>query len=532
MSSLFAVCPAPFQKPKKKAIKKNGSRKPHGVSAETPLPTILDRFVTSSEGQQPHQHQASSDQPNVTKINSSEQAYHHHCNCCESSEYGATCGSVDSSHTSGYQTDDGTFEGKMLKRASRARPANLRMTAIRDYAPCCNEELAVRRGQRVKVLYKNNDWVYAVTKSGEAGYIPYSFVRPSRKYAGYQSEPEYCQGGGNAYQSGYDTDMPVTTRSGAGRRHGHGNRAQIGDVMPAYSVHTGFRGNVSPEVHTIQSHHSPVEHQKRSYVSGYTSAVEYPAGSGMEQRSSRHPRSAKSMHTLADHITSSHSPREHRPSERKPEIDSFDRNYLEELVVIHDFEAKEEDEVFIAKGEVIKVLNADDPFWLWIETTPGDQGFVPRSCCSLGNHPLLQSNAAARGRTMSSSSSRLPPPGPATGSRHTRRYYHHQDRSRVQSVARQARSQAKQRFHELARLRKDPQNPVLMEKEDIQRIGSKLIVLMDYTATQEDELNIQFAETVFADVLRQGGSDRIWAYCPRTDQCGFVPVSLVIPPVV
>ena len=274
----------------------------------------------------------------------------------------------------------------MLKRASRTRPANLRMTAIRDYTPCCNEELAVRRGQRVKVLYKNNDWVYAVTKSGEAGYIPYSFVRPSRKYAGYQSEPEYCQGGGNAYQSGYDTDMPVATRSGAGRRHGHGNRAQIGDVMPAYSVHTGFRGNVSPEVRVVQSNHSPVEHQKRSYISGYTSAVEYPGGSGMEQRSSRHPRSAKSMHTLVDsHMT--RSPREHRPSERKPEINSFDRSYLEELVVIHDFEAKEEDEVFIAKGEVVRVFNADDPFWLWIETTPGDQGFVPRSCCSLGNHP-------------------------------------------------------------------------------------------------------------------------------------------------
>ena len=155
---------------------------------------------------------------------------------------------------------------------------------------------------------------------------------------------------------------------------------------------------------------------------------------------------------------------------------------------------------------------------------------------SLSSHTctVLQSNAVARGRTLSSSSSRLPPSGPATGSRHTRRYYHQhqQDRSRVQSVARQARSQAKQRFHELARLRKDPQNPVLMEKEDIQKIGSKLIVLMDYTATQEDELNIQFAETVFADVLRQGGADRIWAYCPRTDQCGFVPVSLVIPPVV
>lgn len=71
-----------------------------------------------------------------------------------------------------------------------------------------------------------------------------------------------------------------------------------------------------------------------------------------------------------------------------------------------------------------------------------------------------------------------------------------------------------------------------MEKGEIQRVGSKLIVLMDYIATQKDEISIQFAETVYADVLKQAGADRIWAYCPRTEQCGYVPVSLVVPPVV
>ena len=281
----------------------------------------------------------------------------------------------------------------MLKRASRTKPANLRMTAIRDYSPCCDEELAVRRGQRVKVLYKNNDWVYAVTKSGEAGYIPYSFVRPSRKYAaGYQSEPEFFQGA-DAYQSGYETDMPLPSSrggGGGGRRYG-GIRAQVSDVVPMYSIHTGFRGNGSPDSRMVgQPHRSPADiHKQNSFMSGYTSAVEYPAGPGeMDQR--RHPRAAKSMHSILEsgHTSRSpRSPRDHRPMERKPEINSFNRSYLEELVVIHEFEAKEEDEVFIAKGEVIKVCNADDPFWLWVETTPGDEGFVPRSCCSLGNHP-------------------------------------------------------------------------------------------------------------------------------------------------
>ena len=71
-----------------------------------------------------------------------------------------------------------------------------------------------------------------------------------------------------------------------------------------------------------------------------------------------------------------------------------------------------------------------------------------------------------------------------------------------------------------------------MSKEEIKRIGSKLIVLMDYTATQDDELNIEFAEVLIADVLKQTGSERIWAYCPRLDTCGYVPISLVVPPVV
>lgn len=122
--------------------------------------------------------------------------------------------------------------------------------------------------------------------------------------------------------------------------------------------------------------------------------------------------------------------------------------------------------------------------------------------------------------------------GSAPSTRAPRRSYHQNQRAKAQLVARQARSQAKQRFHELARQRNNAQNPVLMDKEEIQRVGSKLIVLMDYTATQNDELDIQFAETVYADVLKQAGAERIWTYCPRSQQCGFVPVSLLVPPVV
>ncbi len=311
---------------------------------------------------------------------------HHHVSDHQSHPNSENCSSTsnDSQCTSGYLTDDGTFEGKMLHLATKSKPANLRMTAVKDYNPCCNEELVLRKGQRVKVLHKNNDWVYAVTKTGEAGYVPYNFVRPSRKYAGYQSEPEYAAET-DVYQSGYDTDMPVSDV----RRYG-GGRTHSDNMIPAYSIHTGYRN--PPTRYSRQEHgvrlgsagsggYSPPAGPPRTtqrFTSGYTSAVEYPATPDLR----RHPRPARSLHSIAD---TEFRGMDRRPSEGKPGMDSFTQEFLEELVVIHDFEAQEEDEAFINKGEKVKVMNADDPFWLWVETTTG-QGFVPRSCCSLGNH--------------------------------------------------------------------------------------------------------------------------------------------------
>ncbi len=360
---------------------------------------ILDHFVSTNISQQQLDKETKLGEKQDSPPVHNHHHHHHHPNCENDSQRSATsCNSGDShsTHTSGYQTDDGTFEGKMLHLATKSRPANIRMTAIKDYNPCCDEELVLRRGQRVKVLYKNNEWVYAMTKTGQTGYVPYSYVRPSRKYAGYQSEPEYMADT-DVYQSGYETDLPVSSVS---RRYG-GTRTQIADASsPPFNVRTGFRG--SPEsqqcnYHQQQRHQGYPSHQYNQqqqrhhsrlgsggssgggysppassvsrnppahFTSGYTSAVEYPVCNDTR----RH-------HPLR------------RPTEEKPEVDSFQRELLEELVVIHDFEANEEDEAFVSKGERVRVLNADDPFWLWVETTPGVQGFVPRSCCSLGNHP-------------------------------------------------------------------------------------------------------------------------------------------------
>ena len=236
---------------------------------------------------------------------------HHSCGKVSQRSVGSASNESQSTQTSGYQTDNGTFEEKVLHRASPDCPANLLMTVICDYNPCCKQELAVRKGQRVKVQFKNNDWVYAVTKYGGTGYIPFHFVRPSHKNAGagYQLEPKFC----NDHKVHIYTDMPSVEYCAADS-----------------SLNTCL-------------HCCP--------CLDACSVMEYS-----------------------------------RPTEGQPHCNPFQRQFFE-LVVIHDFDPEEKDEVFVRKGERVRVLNAEDAFWLLVETISGKEGYIPRSCCSIGDHP-------------------------------------------------------------------------------------------------------------------------------------------------
>ena len=364
---------------------KKGAKPPTTVQAVIPVTDEISRNITqfddprSRQPQQPQQYspagyrpgaprpapQAPAARPSPQRPHYDQHDAHFACQNDSQQSFDSHCTRASSGYhsSSGYQSDEGSFESKMLSRATKERPANVRMTAARDYAPCCDEELPVKRGQRVQVLYKMQDWVFAVTKSGDSGYLPYSCVRPSRKYGGYQSEPEYTHD--IDYASGYDTDIPQD------RSRGHGRTHQIGDVSPLSHVPQGFRrvGSGSPRS------------ARKPSADGYLSAVEeYPSSSSSYIQQ---PRPAKSLHSIID----SSSPKSYRPVECKPDLDSFVREFIEELVVIHSFEAKEEDEIVVSKGEKVQVLNADDPSWLWVRTVQGDEGFIPRSCCALGNHP-------------------------------------------------------------------------------------------------------------------------------------------------
>lgn len=68
-----------------------------------------------------------------------------------------------------------TLVERKIRVASLAKPANVRVKIKQSYEPIDREELKVRKGQHVKILYQQNDWLYVVDSSGSEGFIPYHY---------------------------------------------------------------------------------------------------------------------------------------------------------------------------------------------------------------------------------------------------------------------------------------------------------------------------------------------------------------------
>lgn len=53
------------------------------------------------------------------------------------------------------------------------------MVVLHDFTPCVDDELEVKRGQIVNILYRENDWVYVIGKdTRQEGFIPHSYCAP------------------------------------------------------------------------------------------------------------------------------------------------------------------------------------------------------------------------------------------------------------------------------------------------------------------------------------------------------------------
>ena len=162
------------------------------------------------------------------------------------------------------------------------------MVVLHDFQPCVDDELHVRRGQLVNVLYQENDWVYVIAEGGNEGFIPHSYCSP------------------------IDTHLAALALN---VKHKKMPRSHDYDQTDQLSTSKATSGQTDFE--SLQSS---------------TGAIEV------------HP---------------------------------FFKDPAGRYIVLYTFIARDENDVSVERGELVTVLNKDDPDWYWIVRSDGQEGFIP-----------------------------------------------------------------------------------------------------------------------------------------------------------
>ncbi|CAL4112739.1 unnamed protein product, partial [Meganyctiphanes norvegica] len=191
-----------------------------------------------------------------------------------------------------------------------------KMVVLHDFTPCVDDELEVKRGSVVNVLYQENDWVYVIAENGsQEGFIPHSYCAPYGSQLGEltmnsKKKLPREQNSLVAGLGGIDTDHNTTI--GTINSGGTDNPGLIGSDNESYggklmsnANRQSDSGNVSPDIHPF---------------------FKDPAG---------------------------------------------------RYIVLYTFSARDENDVSVERGEFVTVLNREDPDWYWVLRSDGQEGFVP-----------------------------------------------------------------------------------------------------------------------------------------------------------
>lgn len=147
-----------------------------------------------------------------------------------------------------------------------------KMIILHDFLPCVEDEVQVNRGQHVKALYRENDWIYVLAGEGKEGFIPFTYCVPIEEY---EKRKEH-------------------QRAGLQRQN--------------------FR----------------------------TASIQNPT------------------------------------QDCDPQSWTFVKHNFGEFIVKYRFDATDENDITVKRGEKVLVLNKDDPDWFWVAKKDGTEGFIPK----------------------------------------------------------------------------------------------------------------------------------------------------------
>ncbi|XP_022243197.1 SH3 domain-containing protein Dlish-like [Limulus polyphemus] len=296
-----------------------------------------------------------------------------------------------------------------------------KVVVLHDFTPCVDDELEVRRGQVVNVLYQENDWVYVIAENSQEGFIPHSYCAP------YGTQP---------------ADLALNVK------HKKLPRNETEHELDQ----TSSRGTLSGD--------SGGQHSDAESFGGAHQVKKGVSSLGLQNSQS------SSQVSL-------------------PNVHPFFKDPAGRFIVLYTFIARDENDVSVERGELVTVMNREDPDWFWIVRSDGQEGFVPSAFVypadAIQEHVGQQvvNPADQTHPTQSLNNNHHPPPG---------------------------------------------------APEDLRCHGSELVMLYDYKAQAPDDLSVRRGDWVYADLNNQTVDGWLWAYAPKTRKYGFIPKAYARPP--
>lgn len=224
-----------------------------------------------------------------------------------------------------------------------------KMVVLHDFTPCVDDELEVKRGQIVNILYRENDWVYVIGQdTRQEGFIPHSYCAPyntqladlaiKKKLPREQNLPNDLADG--VVEVSPELLEDAITPSGvvvSGLNGPGGGGGSVGGVVGNNGVISGIGNNTGGGggvggggggTTNIGGMQSPLKHSQVSLSS-------------------------------------------------EPDFLPFAKDPSGRYIVLYTFIARDENDVSVERGEFVTVLNREDPDWFWIVRSDGQEGFIP-----------------------------------------------------------------------------------------------------------------------------------------------------------
>ena len=278
-----------------------------------------------------------------------------------------------------------------------------RRIILQSFTGCAPEEISVKQGQKVHILFREGDWAYVLTQDKKQGYVPFAFCARMGKPPSYRApklnkdKEKLLENDEIGVNDDDETLHEIDTTLAEPRDDSYYSEfvsdSFVSDEWSEQdtSVEKVDTETLEPEKENLEDNqysesvtivldddqiNEPPEPDSKDSI--YTNSENLGQSVINKKTEKRHEMlNSRSKETVTAFKTTEKRP-EIASAQNKQTATAFNTKVpLGRYLVLYDFEGHYEDDARVRQSDIVTVLNMDDTDWYWVRKTDNTEGFVP-----------------------------------------------------------------------------------------------------------------------------------------------------------